>query len=130
MFERLFGKAEVRPAPRLPRRLAPHQPPAGPQGGTAAGALTPFLGASRTLPLRTPQGMPVFKTGSVDAVPAVPAGPPGSGVAARHLLPEGDEWDFDVIVTDVPPGRAAGGVVKGACEAGGGGGLRGHHARG
>ena len=75
-----------------------------------------LLGFQRAHPPRAPrmaQGMPIFKTGMVDAAAASPVGTGGGGGAtARHLLPDGDEWDFDMIVVDVPPGQADGGLVQ------------------
>lgn len=50
------------------------------------------------------EGMPVFRSGKVaDAAPGPSAAP---GVTQRSLLPDSEEWDFDVVVVDVKPGAS------------------------
>lgn len=57
------------------------------------------------------EGMPLFKTGGVDDAAPAPAAPGGAAVQ-RSLVPDSDEWDFDVMVIDVLPGQAAPSVVS------------------
>jgi hypothetical protein len=58
--------------------------------------------------------MPGFEHGAVDDVlpDAITAGPAGATVQ-RRLLPDSDEWDFDVLVLDVKPGASPPEVVGG-----------------
>ncbi|KIZ01559.1 hypothetical protein MNEG_6401 [Monoraphidium neglectum] len=60
------------------------------------------------------EGMPGFEHGAVDDVlpDAITAGPAGATVQ-RRLLPDSDEWDFDVLVLDVKPGASPPEVVGG-----------------